>query len=208
MKYTAPFLTVALAALAVLVFESSLLSVMLQFERESAWQAWRVLTGHLTHWSADHLLWDVGAFSVLGAFVESRGRRRLVATLLGSAVAIPLAVLVLDPGAATYRGLSGIDSALFVVALAIFARESRGRTVRIACAALALAFTAKVGYEALVGATVFVDSSGFRPLPLAHLVGAGVGGIVVARSVATRGATARSGPATAPRSGRNASRSS
>ncbi|MBI4229471.1 MAG: rhombosortase [Planctomycetes bacterium] len=144
-------------------------------------ETWRLLTGHWTHGSADHLLWDALAFLVLSWACERReGALRLCAFLGTSALAISLAVLCGLPALDSYRGLSGIDSALFVW-LAAGERTRAARTGEGAHSALwagaLAAFLAKAAREVLHGGTIFVDSegAGLVPVPLAHLVGAALG---------------------------------
>jgi rhomboid family GlyGly-CTERM serine protease len=175
-----------LTALAVGIFAVPSLATVLEFDREQPWDCWRVLTGHFTHFDLRHLFWDGIMFLVLGALIEKRGRGRLVGCLVVSAVAIPLAVALWMPEIPTYRGLSGIDSALFTLAMGLLLREAlaekRGGQV-ILFGALALGFVGKVIYEFLTGHTFFVDSSSFTPLPLAHVVGAVIGlGFVVGKT--------------------------
>jgi hypothetical protein len=66
-----------------------------------------------------------------------------------------------------YRGLSGIDSALFALLLW---QERRSR-LAILCA---VAFAAKIAFEVFAGATVFVARMGTDvvPVPIAHVAGA------------------------------------
>lgn len=172
---------------------------LLQYRRDAvlAGELWRVLTCHWVHWSFEHLRWDAvaGAALVLACGADFR---RAGAALLASSVAIPLALVVLQPGLDTYRGLSGLDSALFVVAAgALLAGERSARVatrwgrpallarrasraiarldaaVRVAGAVALAGFAAKVVWELATGTTFFVDAaaSGFQPVPLAHLVG-------------------------------------
>ena len=156
-----------------------------EYNRESILHGeWsRLLTGHLTHWNFDHFVWDAATLLVLGVACVWRSVGRTVSALLGSAVAISASLVWLQPDVATYRGLSGLDSALFTLLAAMIWRESRrtGRwklgTVAIAAA---LGFLAKAAYESATGATLFVDSAnaGFIPLASAHLIGGAVGAIV------------------------------
>lgn len=150
-------------------------------------EVWRLLTCHWVHWSPEHLQWDLVAS--LGLVVACRAHlRQAAAALAASSLAIPLAILVLQPRLATYRGLSGLESALFVqaaVALLLAARATSlgadaTRSARLraavprlaACAALA-GFTVKMLWEATTGGGFFVDTAadGFQPVPLAHLIG-------------------------------------
>lgn len=176
-----PWITPALAGLACLVHASPALTAALQFDRAAAarGELWRLFTGHLTHFGADHLIWDAAALLVLGILTETRERPTNFGRLLaGSAFAISLAVWFWEPRFATYRGLSGIDSALFGLACARLVGD--GRRARHAFSvwlgALALGgFALKCGFELVAGATVFaaggVGGTPYSPVPLAHLVG-------------------------------------
>jgi rhomboid family GlyGly-CTERM serine protease len=153
-----------------------------QYERAAvaAGEWWRVLTCHWTHFSFDHFLWDVLVLAFLGALCELRSRKAFLACVAGAAVGIPLAVHAWRPGLATYRGLSGIDAALFALLAVLVLRESlaRGRRGWAAASGIAfLAFAAKIAFEMATATTVFVDSSaaGMVPVPLAHMIGAGAG---------------------------------
>lgn len=157
----------------------------LQYDLDAppASQLYRPLTCHLTHWSANHLGWSALAFAVLGAACERRGRGRFAACVLGSALAVPVALRLLQPAVATYRGLSGIDSGLFVLLATLLLREriaSRTRGRRgwaVAIVAVLAAFVGKVAFEFATGSAVFADNAagGFVPVPLAHLAGAAAG---------------------------------
>jgi rhomboid family GlyGly-CTERM serine protease len=147
-----------------------------------AW--WQLFTGHLAHFGTEHLLWDVAAFGVLGFLAENRSLHATLATLAGSALFISLATLFFAPGISEYRGLSGIDSALFtLVAVSMCADFYRTRAwASFTLITLFLtAFVAKVGFEFTTGHTLFVQHMGsdVRPVALAHVVG-GVWGCVVA----------------------------
>lgn len=146
----------------------------------AAGEFWRLLTGHLVHWSLGHLVWDVGAFVLLGALCEARSRRRFLVCLAGSAVVIPAAVWWVMPGLEFYGGLSGVDSALFALLGVDLLRDELRRRSRAALAigvGLSLGFALKIAFEFVTGATVFVAdlSHGIAPVPVAHLAGAAIG---------------------------------
>jgi rhomboid family GlyGly-CTERM serine protease len=160
-------------------------AALAEFDRGAigAGEIWRFATGHLVHWNAEHLVWDLAVFVLLGVICEARDRKAYVATLVVSAAAISAGVLWLRPDMRFYRGLSGIDSALFVLAAALFAADARRAGDRRGwwCGVAALgAFAIKVGYEAATGSTIFVDSAGagFEPMYLAHVIG-GIAAAVV-----------------------------
>jgi rhomboid family GlyGly-CTERM serine protease len=178
-------LLLAIVGMAVVAWATPLAGEGWEFNRQvianGEWS--RLLTGHLVHWNFDHLLWDAITFLVLGVACLWRSVGRTVATLLAAAVAISGAIFFLQPEIETYRGLSGLDSALFTLLVASLWRESRqdGRSWLSVAAPLALAaFLAKAAYETATGATLFVDSgeAGFIPLASAHLIGGAVGAAI------------------------------
>jgi rhomboid family GlyGly-CTERM serine protease len=128
----------------------------------------RLLTCHFTHWSYEQLAWDAFAFLLLGIACERRNRAAFHATLLASAIVIPVAVLLFAPNVTAYRGLSGIDSALFALLLTL--ERKRGPMVTLC----AVAFAAKIAFELTTGSAVFVSDMGAEvvAVPIAHLAGA------------------------------------
>jgi rhomboid family GlyGly-CTERM serine protease len=154
---------------------------LLQYDRVAiaGGQWWRVLTCHFVHWSADHLLWDALAFAILLAMCGTRDLRRTLATVGLSALTIPLAIMIFLPQMQTYRGLSGIDSALFGLASALLLQRlpKSNRFARSGVWIIGIAFAIKLLIEIATGASVFVDSAAaqFVPVPLAHLVGFAIG---------------------------------
>ena len=168
----------------------------LELDREAVarGEVWRLLTGHWAHWTADHFLWDSLAFLVLAVLCETRvSRARLVATVLGSALAVSAGVWFVQPEIepiARYRGLSGIDSALFVLLAAMFVRQTGNSLGRLAL----VAFLGKSAWEVWTGSTLFTAADGFVPVPLAHLIG-GVWGVIAGRSPTSMAKTSVKRPA-------------
>lgn len=179
-----PLVTLGLA-LCSLVISCSALSHILQYDRNglAAGQLWLLVTGHLSHWSSDNLFWDLLVFLVLGTLAERRSRRGLLLCLSLSTVLISALLWFRLEEILCYRGLSGLDSALFAwTALWLVRERFNDRDYRgVALILIAsLAFLAKIGYETLTLQSVFSSSAGlFIPVPLAHLCG-GVVGIGVA----------------------------
>ncbi len=173
-----------LGAAAVAIYFLPGVSPFLQYDRSAmaAGEVWRTVTCHFTHWSFDHLAWDAGALVVLGLLCEAPYRRAFAACMGLSAVLVPLAVWTFIPEMETYRGLSGIDSALFVLLAVSILGESlveRRRAWAAGSALVLVAFAGKIAFECLSGATLFVDSAAtsMTPVPLAHLVGGLTGAI-------------------------------
>src|SRR5439155_26505388 len=103
--------------------------------------------------------------------------------IAASTLAISLAVWFWLPGVTDYRGLSGVDSALFGLLFvetwsdADRAGEGRQAVVAVACFAV---FVLKICFEVATGTNLLVHSagSGTIAVPLAHIAGAGVGFLV------------------------------
>ena len=134
-------------------------------------EVWRLLTGHVAHWSVEHLAWDLIAFVALGVLCECLSRVRFLACVGGGALTVSLTLWWAMPGLERYRGLSGLDSALFVLLAVSLMR--RGDSRRIFAGAWALvAFLAKLAWEGATGGTLFVHDAGLSAVPLAHLAGA------------------------------------
>jgi rhomboid family GlyGly-CTERM serine protease len=188
--------------LPVLVLQASpWLAQCCQYDRAAigAGQVWRAITCHLAHCNGDHLFWDATMFALLGVICERRGRVAWLTCCVVSSLSITWALLTLQPGIELYRGLSGIDTALFVLLAVGVSAERwavRDRRSMVAIGALLVGLISKTTYEAATGATLFVDNSaaGFVAVPLAHLVGALTGGMIgVARLLCAR-KTGRSRP--------------
>jgi rhomboid family GlyGly-CTERM serine protease len=143
---------------------------------------WRIVTCHFTHFTYEQLAWDALVFLVLGIACARRNRGAFQATLLASILVVPIAVLTFAPEVTTYRGLSGIDSALFALLLTM---EWRRSWLVALCAA---GFAMKLIFEMTTGATVFVSGAAFAVVPVAHLAGAVVGLVIGQATVAERAA--------------------
>jgi len=184
-----PWITLTLSAAALLWAQLPDAIVWLELDRSAFLQAqlWRVWTGHLVHYDHAHLVWDLTVLLLLGSLLECGlsglapvGRKKFGQVLAASGAAISVAVLIFQPQLTRYRGLSGIDSTLFTwlaASLLQWAWIERHRLLIILSGLALLGFATKCIVETTTGKTIFVDSSdaGFVPVPLAHLVGAGVG---------------------------------
>jgi rhomboid family GlyGly-CTERM serine protease len=176
-----PTWTAVLCVVALVAFAPGA-AALLQYDRAAlaAGQWWRGISGHWAHWSADHLLWDAATFAALGMLAEVRSRTRFLLCAAASSVAITAGLWFLRPDVELYRGLSGIDSALFVLVAAGLLRDAlstRRPLIGLAAGAALAGFAMKAAWELSTGTAVFVNdaSAGFESLPLAHALGAGVG---------------------------------
>lgn len=178
--------TLAISAAALLVAILPPLAETLQFDRLaiSAGETWRLATCHLVHWNLEHLKWDLLMFAVLGAVSEWRDPLRMRCCVLAAAAAVSWLVAVQFPDIAYYRGLSGIDTALFTLLAIDFFRDAvrdRNWLLATATGGMLYGFAAKTIFEAATGRTLFVDqeTGGFVILVWDHVV-AGLVGTVCA----------------------------
>ena len=153
----------------------------LQFDRVrlALGHVYQLFTGHLTHWNMDHFAWDIVTFIVLGAYCELQGRGRFLTLLAVSAIAISAGNYVFLPDMTFYRGLSGIDSALFAFAamhVAMRAIEERRMLTMIGVSVVLVASIGKLVLEMVTGNAIFVSAAdSFVIVPLAHVLGMLVG---------------------------------
>ncbi len=156
-------------------FGAQLLEV-LQFDRSAiaGGELWRLLTGNLVHWSAAHFWLDAGMFLIVGLVYERSVGKRYPWILLGAAGAVGLSISTFLPDLEWYRGLSGVCSGQFAVAILTELRHARNATGRVLAGLAATVFSTKIAYECLTG-QMFFGTEGLGdlgvPIPLAHLAG-------------------------------------
>ena len=184
-----PCASLFFVATAVVVFVWPGLGAHLQYDRAAiiAGEVWRLLAGHWAHYSPDHFFWDVLAFAALGVACERRSRARFLGCVITSALAISISVWLMLPHMQVYRGLSGIDSALFALLTVVMWNDGRlsGRPgLQVVATTGLIAFLVKVAFELTTGRNVFVNGidPGTVGVPLAHIVGALCGLVIGAGS--------------------------
>ncbi|BCR03420.1 hypothetical protein DESUT3_04890 [Desulfuromonas versatilis] len=192
-----PAWTLLLVAAASLSYLVPGLAEVLVFDRHAIGQGelWRLLSGHLVHFSASHLLLDLAVVALAGAAIERGPRCAAGALYTGSALAISLALLVLQPQMAFYGGLSGIATAqiAFLAWLGLGAAGPRHWLCLGCLGALALQvigdFFSGGSWLQLLG------DQPFAPAPLAHGAGALSGTILAWRARRQRPARSAADPA-------------
>ena len=180
-----PYITLSLAALATLIHFGGL-DQTLQWTRQTPngtaallfhWLT--IFTSHFTHWHTEHFLWNCLTLIALGSMVEQRTRIGLVTCVVLSSIAITALVQIGAPQLIAYRGLSGIDSGLFVMAALLMMSRAKTSTAATVPAVALAAFIGKAVYECTTGKLLFVAPNGFAPCPLAHIAGGAVGLLIV-----------------------------
>lgn len=166
-----------LAALAGLVYLAPVAQRALEYDRAAILrgEVWRLMTGHWTHLSLGHLGWDTCVFVLLGVALARQSRKAWWSCLALAPLTISLALFLGAPHWQTYRGLSGVDSALFVALAATAWGRETGKGRALPAAALVL-FAAKIAFETATGSTLFTEEVvGSSVVPMAHVVGAATG---------------------------------
>ncbi len=136
-------------------------------------ELWRLFTGALVHIDLGQAGRDLSVFFLLGAVHEGLFGWRWAPLML---LLLPLGpALAFAEGAPSYFGLSCAVNGLF--ALSLIEQWRRARAPWIAL--LAAVFLGKLLYEGFSGDMMMPMAleRGVRPLPLAHLGGALVGGL-------------------------------
>lgn len=143
----------------------------LQWRREEP-VSFRWLTCHLAHWSWNHFVWDIVAFIALAIAAVRLAPTRIDICVVAAMLAIPVEISLFQPEFETYRGLSGIDSALFgLIVISLWYRGSLARTMALLAGSL---FLGKTVFEVMTGNALFANQGtvDFVPVASAHLVGA------------------------------------
>lgn len=167
-----PWVTLAGLALIIVVFLSGqAMFETLVFNRHAILhgELWRIVTGHIVHLDATHLLANAAAFAALGAACElsvADGRAALLTALAVPAVVIGVALLLFMPTIGHYGGLSAVLNTVFVVLCFEQFRRSRSWVWPALLAGGAL----KIAWEATFG-PLATSSLDWPPSVGAHLFG-------------------------------------
>lgn len=172
-----PWVTPALVGAGLLFSFTPGMADALEYDRIAVenGQLWRPLTGQLVHWTARMTLVDLGVILLLGSWLEMQSRKLVIVSLASAAPLIALGLHFLSLDLESYRGSSGLATALFVcVALTLLGdRRLRWRWRELAFLALLL-LAAKMIWEFWSGAPLAAGDlpEGVRVAPLVHLLGA------------------------------------
>jgi rhomboid family GlyGly-CTERM serine protease len=106
-----------------------LISCMLEFDRDKilAGEWWRLWSGHVVHYSWQHMLVNVAAIFLLTAIMEKLfSWKRIIALLILAAPVISIGLLIFNPHLYVYRGASSLVTFLIaLVACLIWEKEKR-----------------------------------------------------------------------------------
>jgi len=140
------------------------------------------------------LCWDLFMFYLVGSLCERRNRSAFLAVTFASGLMIPITVMLYSPEFGSYRGLSGIDTALYGLLGTLWfldAIRERDRGASLVCFGLLVAMVLKIAYELISQQLLFVTDDSFTPAPTAHSSGAMIGILIAvcfaAKDRVTRG---------------------
>jgi len=171
--------TLIIAALAILLAALPMNASFLQLTPESIERGlwWTVVTGHLLHVGAEHLLLDALGLLIVGCVFEPMFGRRWLAISLIAGITISLSVFSMYPELREFRGLSAMDHAMFAAGAVVLAQRHDWRPALVILGVLAV----KCLTELLSGdsaAGQFLDEAAFGvPVPWMHAIGALSGGM-------------------------------
>lgn len=187
-----PIASAVVIALALIVAAAPALAPTLLYERAAILRGeyWRLWTGHLVHFGAGHLGWNLAVFAVAAVWSErlAPGRTRVLLALAPGVIG--LALYGLEPRLALYAGLSGVATAVLTFLAYTQLARLAGLTPAIVPptaadaapaspsdrwfwrAVLALVLV-KTAAEFAVEQPFFARfaPAGVRAVPLAHLIG-------------------------------------
>ncbi len=123
----------------------------LAFDRDAilAGEIWRLWTGHIVHFSAQHAALDIAALLLVSIIAERElGSEAMALALLIGSPLISIGLLVVAPDMTLYMGASGLSTFIGVVAGALLWRKIprlRGILVLIGVAVIAKTFGDTMG---------------------------------------------------------------
>lgn len=138
-------------------------------------QIWRGWTGHLVHYSASHLLWNLAVFVAAGCWLEYIRPWSARWFYLLCPPVIAAALLIAEPTLEYYAGLSGVATGVLVFLGCVQLSENNAEPTWFWVAVFGLVVV-KIALETVTHAPLLVsEPPSFRVVPLAHISGAGCG---------------------------------
>lgn len=156
-------------ALLVLLFQ--LVPDFVQYDRQAPFEFWRFYTSHFVHWDLNHLLWDLLLFIVLAYMLIKEDYQLFKLNLFIAPWVISLVLFITQPNMLYYRGISGLDAALFTSLACLWIKKGNN-TFRIIGIIQLVLLSAKIIFEFISHEAVFASSQTFVVMPWAHLAGA------------------------------------
>lgn len=173
MNVRLPLVTLAVVMASVAATQVPALGELLLYDRVAIQQGevWRLVSGHLVHFTPTHLMGDAFVFGVVGALIERRRGGQVAVLYLAMAVVIGIGLFVLESGLARFGGLSGLGyGAIFYWALD--AADGRSRhTVLPVLMLVGVLLKISIDFRWPSALPSWVEPQPFVSVPLSHLIG-------------------------------------
>ncbi|NQZ56378.1 MAG: rhombosortase [Lentisphaeraceae bacterium] len=153
-----------------------------QYDRQAIGDGtWILLfSGHFSHWDADHLMWDVLTFVLLVFLLMRENAKVFYQILFLGPWFISLFMWFGLPEMNYYRGISGIDAALFVaLAMCYWQKEDK-----LLALLMLVCIFGKIIWEYSSQSSIFTNEVNYVVLPLAHVAGALCGWLFASNAAA------------------------
>lgn len=179
--FTLPWMTAAAALLALAFWYWPGAFDLFVYDRAQILhgQVWRALTGHWVHYSGTHLFWNLVVLLIAGTWLERHNRAAALWTFVTAPAAISIGLLAFEPSLRLYAGISGVVSGLLVGLVTWGLRADPGkRWLWLSVTAL---FAAKIALELVAPHSLpsTLTPLPIQTVPLAHLIGASTGALIV-----------------------------
>ena len=168
-----PIITLAVVLASLGATLSPLAVDLLVYDRQGILQGelWRLLSGHLVHFSRSHLAGDVVVFGVVGGLIERRRGLRVGVLYLVMAAVIGIGMLVLKPDLAQFGGLSGLGYGA-ICYLALHAQTANSQnTLFPALMLIGLLLKISIDFRCPSLLPSWGEAQPFVTVPLSHLIG-------------------------------------
>jgi len=97
------------------------------FSQEGLQQPWTLISAHFIHSDFEHLVWNVGAFLILGSIIEQFSRQDLILSIFIGMLSVNLYLLLFyDLNA--YVGFSGVLNSVLIVSLFTLSKQEEYKT--------------------------------------------------------------------------------
>ncbi|MEX2964774.1 rhombosortase [Microbulbifer sp. TYP-18] len=152
---------------------SSNFSSALVFDRNAIFdgEIWRIITGHLVHFSTTHLTFNLFAFLVLGYVMENKKYPNPYIFYFSLSMIISICLLIFKPHMNYYGGLSGIAYGILYYCALMGIKEARPwQTI---CLFAVFFVPIKIAVEIYINASPLPSGSGklFIPMQTSHISG-------------------------------------
>jgi rhomboid family GlyGly-CTERM serine protease len=168
-----PLITISVCLAAIMLSSTNPLFELFALDRSALFhgEVWRLITGHLTHYTGAHLAYNLFVFALFGWIAEKAGRLRYELLLLWLSLFVSLFLIVGKPDLVVYGGLSGVVCGL-VIAVSLMGVAKPGPW-RLPAVLLLILLPLKVIVEFVMGSSIlpYAEPQPFTMVPLSHAAG-------------------------------------